>query len=209
MASPPGLVVSGVWQHVALAYDKASGLATIFLNGVVAAQTNLGSFAPQTTFNLVLGARTTFGSASAPADRFWGMLDELSLYNRALTVSEVLRIYNAGQAGKCLSSPTAEEAIESLRAAVMAEAPRPTPLLSSLSAALEKKDKSATIRKCLMGLSAEHREIVDLVYYHEKSVEEVAEIVGIPMNTVKTRMFYARKRLAELLKAGGIERGWP
>ena len=75
--------------------------------------------------------------------------------------------------------------------------------------ALEKKDKSALIRKCLTGLSAEHREVVDLVYYHEKSVGEVAEIVGIPENTVKTRMFYARKRLAELLKAAGIERGWP
>ena len=75
--------------------------------------------------------------------------------------------------------------------------------------ALEKRDKSAIIRKCLMGLSAEHREVVDLVYYHEKSVEEVAEIVGIPENTVKTRMFYARKRLAELLKSEGIERGWP
>jgi RNA polymerase sigma-70 factor, ECF subfamily len=75
--------------------------------------------------------------------------------------------------------------------------------------ALEKKDKSAIIRKCLTGLSAEHREIIDLVYYHEKSVEEVAEIVGIPENTVKTRMFYARKKLAELLKAAGIERGWP
>ena len=75
--------------------------------------------------------------------------------------------------------------------------------------ALEKKDKSAMIRKCLVGLSAEHREIIDLVYYHEKSVGEVAEIVGIPQNTVKTRMFYARKRLAELLKAAGIERGWP
>jgi len=75
--------------------------------------------------------------------------------------------------------------------------------------ALEKKDKSAIIRKCLSGLSAEHREIIDLVYYHEKSVEEVAEIVGIPENTVKTRMFYARKKLAELLKAEGIERGWP
>jgi RNA polymerase sigma-70 factor (ECF subfamily) len=74
---------------------------------------------------------------------------------------------------------------------------------------LEKKDKSAVIRKCLGGLSAEHREIIDLVYYHEKSVEEVAEIVGIPENTVKTRMFYARKRLAELLKAEGIDRGWP
>ncbi len=75
--------------------------------------------------------------------------------------------------------------------------------------ALEKKDKSAMLRKCLAGLSAEHREIIDLVYYHEKSVEEVAEIVGIPENTVKTRMFYARKRLAELLKSEGIERGWP
>ena len=43
-------------------------------------------------------------------------------------------------------------------------------------AALEKKDKSAMIRKCLTGLSAEHRGIIDLVYYHEKSVEEAAEI---------------------------------
>jgi RNA polymerase sigma-70 factor (ECF subfamily) len=75
--------------------------------------------------------------------------------------------------------------------------------------AVAKKDRSAVIRKCLGGLSAEHREIVDLVYYHDKSVEEVAQIVGIPENTVKTRMFYARKKLAELLKAAGIERGWP
>jgi len=75
--------------------------------------------------------------------------------------------------------------------------------------ALQKKDKSEVLRQCLNGLSAEHREIIDLVYYHEKSVEEVAEIVGIPEATVKTRMFYARKKLGELLKAQGIERGWP
>src|ERR1700730_3635918 len=75
--------------------------------------------------------------------------------------------------------------------------------------ATEKKDKSEILRKCLTSLSQEHREIIDLVYYHEKSVEEAAEIVGIPQNTVKTRMFYARKKLAELLKNAGIERGWP
>ena len=75
--------------------------------------------------------------------------------------------------------------------------------------AAQKKDKGEILRECLNGLSAEHREIVDLVYYHEKSVEEVAEIVGIPANTVKTRMFYARKRLSELLKAAGVDRGWP
>ena len=75
--------------------------------------------------------------------------------------------------------------------------------------ALAKKDKGALLRECLTALSAEHREIVDLVYYHEKSVEEVAGIVGIPEATVKTRMFYARKKLSELLKARGIDRGWP
>ena len=74
---------------------------------------------------------------------------------------------------------------------------------------LEKKDKSAVLRQCLEKLSPEHREIIDLVYYHEKSVEEVAEFVGIPENTVKTRMFYARKKLAELLQAAVVERGWP
>ena len=75
--------------------------------------------------------------------------------------------------------------------------------------AVQKKDKSEALRKCLEALSPEHREIIDLVYYHEKSVEEVAQIVGIPENTVKTRMFYGRKRLSELLKAAGIDRGWP
>jgi len=75
--------------------------------------------------------------------------------------------------------------------------------------ALAKKDKGAVLRQCLAKLSPEHREIIDLVYYHEKSIEEVAQIVKIPENTVKTRMFYARKKLAELLQAAGIERGWP
>ena len=74
---------------------------------------------------------------------------------------------------------------------------------------LQKKDKSELLRGCLEQLSREHREVIDLVYYHEKSVEEVAEIVGIPENTVKTRLFYARKKLAELLRAAGVERGWP
>jgi RNA polymerase sigma-70 factor (ECF subfamily) len=74
---------------------------------------------------------------------------------------------------------------------------------------LAKKDKGAVLRHCLGALSADHREIIDLVYYHEKSVEEVAGIVGIPEATVKTRMFYARKKLSELLKERGIDRGWP
>ena len=74
---------------------------------------------------------------------------------------------------------------------------------------VEKQDKGEKLRKCLAALSTEHREVIDLVYYHEKSVEEVAQIVGIPENTVKTRMFYARKKLGELCRMAGIDRGWP
>ena len=62
------------------------------------------------------------------------------------------------------------------------------------------------LRKCLGALSPEHRTIIDLVYSHEKSVQEVAAIVGIPCTTVKTRMFYARKKLATLLAAQGVTR---
>src|SRR6266700_5125641 len=75
--------------------------------------------------------------------------------------------------------------------------------------AMQKKDKSEILRQCLQALSAEHREVIDLVYYHERSVEEVASVVGIPESTVKTRMFYARKRLSELLRTAGLDRGWP
>jgi RNA polymerase sigma-70 factor, ECF subfamily len=68
---------------------------------------------------------------------------------------------------------------------------------------IERDDRSAAIRACLARLSPDHREVIDLVYYHDKSVEEVAEITGVPRSTVKTRMFYARKCLAKLLAASG------
>jgi RNA polymerase sigma-70 factor (ECF subfamily) len=69
--------------------------------------------------------------------------------------------------------------------------------------AVVKKDQSAVIRKSLLELPAAQREIIDLVYYHQKSVAEVAQIVGVPESTVKTRMFYARRRMREILKAAG------
>jgi len=75
--------------------------------------------------------------------------------------------------------------------------------------AAQKADKGAILRRCLEKLSAEHRAIVDLVYYHELSISEASAVLQIPENTVKTRMFYARKRLSELLKAAGVDRGWP
>ena len=66
---------------------------------------------------------------------------------------------------------------------------------------LQKKNSGEVLRQCIAGLSPEHGQIIDLVYYHGKSVKEVALIVGIPEATVKTRMFYARRRLADRIKA--------
>lgn len=74
---------------------------------------------------------------------------------------------------------------------------------------VQKMDKAAAIKRCLESLSADHREVIDLVYYHGKSVKEVSEIADIPENTVKTRMFHARKRLSELMREAGLDRGWP
>jgi RNA polymerase sigma-70 factor, ECF subfamily len=74
---------------------------------------------------------------------------------------------------------------------------------------VQKRSKAQALRDCMQKLSAEHREIIDLVYYHDKSVSEAAEIVGIPENTVKTRMFHARKKLSEFMREAGLDRGWP
>lgn len=48
-------------------------------------------------------------------------------------------------------------------------------------------------------LSPEHRLVIQLTYLLGLSCEEIASITECPVNTVKTRMFYARQRLRELL----------
>jgi RNA polymerase sigma-70 factor, ECF subfamily len=60
------------------------------------------------------------------------------------------------------------------------------------------------LAKALDGLSAEHRAVVDLTYFHGLGYREIAQIVSCPVDTVKTRMFHARKKLRTLL-AGKLE----
>jgi RNA polymerase sigma-70 factor (ECF subfamily) len=73
-------------------------------------------------------------------------------------------------------------------------------------AAMLEYERSVILHRCLEALSHEHREIIDLVYYQEMSIKQIADLLDIPENTVKTRMFYARKRLAALVEAAGSER---
>lgn len=73
----------------------------------------------------------------------------------------------------------------------------------------QKTDKAAAIKQCIAALKPAHREIVELVYYQEASIRDASDILGIPQNTVKTRMFHARENLSRLLSNAGIDRGWP
>lgn len=73
----------------------------------------------------------------------------------------------------------------------------------------QKLDKGAMLKNCIASLSDDHRVIIDLIYFHEKSIKEVSEVLDIPENTVKTRSFHARKQLSGAMAAVGLDRGWP
>jgi hypothetical protein len=96
--TPPGIINSNTFQHVAFTYDKGSGKASIYVNGVLVRQQTVGTFIPNTTGNLYLGLRP---AGTGAGTRFKGQMDEIDLFNRALTAAEVQAIYNTSLAGKC------------------------------------------------------------------------------------------------------------
>ncbi|MBK8452768.1 MAG: sigma-70 family RNA polymerase sigma factor [Thiofilum sp.] len=75
---------------------------------------------------------------------------------------------------------------------------------NSLEDELALTDMKQQLVRLMSQLTTEHREVLRLTYFEDKSVKEVALLLGISENTVKTRMFYARKRLAQLLEKAGI-----
>lgn len=59
------------------------------------------------------------------------------------------------------------------------------------------QELKAALAQAITTLSAEQRAVVELTFYHDCSYQEIASIAGCPVNTVKTRMFHARRRLAQ------------
>jgi hypothetical protein len=101
VASAAGLVSAGVWSHVALTYNQITGYGCIYLNGSLVAATYVGTFTPQTSYDLYFGARVC-GAGEA---WWYGGIDEVSLYKCVLSAAQIQAIYNAGSAGKCTSAP--------------------------------------------------------------------------------------------------------
>jgi hypothetical protein len=98
----PDLLTTDRFYHVALTYHKASGVAAIYIDGSLVVQTNLGTFTPQTSSHLYIGYRS---SGAAAGNRFAGLIDEVSIYNRALSAPELAAIADAGSDGKCKPPP--------------------------------------------------------------------------------------------------------
>jgi RNA polymerase sigma-70 factor (ECF subfamily) len=76
-------------------------------------------------------------------------------------------------------------------------------------ATVDRRDLVACVRDCLSQLPAEQAMLIDMVYLRERPIREAALVAGIPLNTVKSRMFLARKKLAGLLAAAGFETAVP
>jgi hypothetical protein len=129
VGSAAGVIQPNTYQHVALIYDKSSGLASIFLNGEqldiflngqpIGDTANIGSITPQTSSDLYLGHRTG-------RPHFSGAMDEVSIYNRALSGTEINSIYRADSAGKCrysVSGRITDECGNALRGVTVAVQP--------------------------------------------------------------------------------------
>lgn len=65
--------------------------------------------------------------------------------------------------------------------------------------AIDAAQRAAHVRRALESLSPQHREVLELAIYHELPYPRIAELTGCPLNTVKTRAYYARRHLHQLL----------
>jgi hypothetical protein len=108
VVSHPDVLASGVFQHIAFTYDKASGLGTLYLNGVVVAQRQLGSqLVAHTKGDIVFSQRNDRPGDWSTGRAYAGLMDDIALYNRALSASEVKVVLKKQNHGELLTLPTA------------------------------------------------------------------------------------------------------
>lgn len=68
---------------------------------------------------------------------------------------------------------------------------------------VQRKQVASLTQRALTGLSREHQEILRLVFYEDLPYEEIALLLSIPTNTVKTRVYYAKQHLKQQLERLG------
>lgn len=139
MVTDAGVLTPHVFQHVALTYDKSTGIGRIYRNGVLVAGQTLGSFTPQTAYDVYLGLRPA-GPPGNPVVAYQGLMDEVAIYRRALSPAEIASIYHAGAAGKCASPDVLDQLVARVLAAPLWV--NQDPLLASLNACRQSLERA-------------------------------------------------------------------
>jgi hypothetical protein len=115
VSSPLDAVVPNEFQHVALTYDRTSGNAVLYVNGEAVTNEDIGSFVPQTSFNLYIGKRPSDSSGDSTFGCFFdGIVAQPAVYNRALSASEIASDYKSG------GTPKKSRSVQKLPAAIAA-----------------------------------------------------------------------------------------
>ncbi len=105
--SNPEVLASGVFQHIVYTYDKVSGVGIWYLNGVIVAQRQLGNgLVAKTKGDLLISHRNTHQGDWSSNRSFAGLMDEIAIYNRALSASEIQAICTEQNHGESLTLPT-------------------------------------------------------------------------------------------------------
>ena len=116
LISPPGTVVAGRFQQVAVTYDKATGAGALYVNGVVVARGSWGRFEPLTTGDLWVSRRPTDHPGDWTYNAFFsGLLDEISIYNRALSAAEIKAVGIEENHGEPLPPPLPRPFLQNYR----------------------------------------------------------------------------------------------
>lgn len=95
------VIVAGQWQHILLEYSNGTGILSLFCDGKVQSQKNVGGLDAQTHLDFFIGKHVYINGGNTT---FKGALDEVSVTARALDLDEVQGIFRAGSAGKQLVS---------------------------------------------------------------------------------------------------------
>lgn len=82
---------------------------------------------------------------------------------------------------------------------------RPEPVASLVSDALEQTDQSVLFQKALAALPHRQREVLNLVFYHDLTIEQAAEVMGVSIGSARTHYDRGKKRLRVLIERTEVQ----
>ncbi len=107
LVSQQGVLASGVFQHIAMTYDKASSMSMLYVNGAMVAQHQLSpQMAADTKGDFWFSKIDRLPGSWSTNRAFVGLMDEVAIYNRALSAEEIQTLCTEQNNGQPLPQPT-------------------------------------------------------------------------------------------------------